>query len=330
MINKGVLSIVKLIGLLFLPVWFWMYYSSLNVTWSIFNIELPKNDVIELCFAEKQNKLTENKKLLNDSNKSNIVVEQNQKEKDSGQSIALASNKNLADENKTKRDRLITQDVSQRCRQESATTIAQNVETINSHEGNISTTQEMVGKNSSDQNLSIVQNNGIKKKAKPPEDTVDYSTKSRIFILGDSMGQGVAYGLSQLKIKNIRFKSIAKSSTTTHYWVEYDGLEEKILAFEPTVILIILGSNECVYTDAKTKIRILKLYQRLSKLNIKMVWVTPPMKKSIKFCGIVREYYGDNVYDSRTLNVPRGADKIHPTGSGYITWTKDILKSIEI
>jgi hypothetical protein len=153
----------------------------------------------------------------------------------------------------------------------------------------------------------------------------------RLFILGDSMGEGVTLGLGEMKKKYpIDFMSIAKCSTTTHYWLGYSGLEEKILAYKPTIILIVLGTNEWNGVGSSTKLRILKIHNRLEKLGIKTLWITPPVAKSTQFYEMVHDVYGERVYDSRFLDVPRGRDHIHPTMQGYIRWTSDILASLNI
>jgi len=151
----------------------------------------------------------------------------------------------------------------------------------------------------------------------------------RFFVMGDSMGEGITLGLGQMKKKYpIDFMSIAKHSTTTHYWLNYSGLEGKILAYKPTMILIVLGTNEYNGVGSSTKLRILKLHNRLEKLGIKTVWITPPVAKSTQFYEMVHDVYGEMVYDSRLLDVPRGRDHIHPTMQGYVRWTSDILSSL--
>jgi hypothetical protein len=192
----------------------------------------------------------------------------------------------------------------------------------------------IVEKNVSDTNLSLPKRCvAIKKKAKKlaiaSNSNINMSNE-RLFVIGDSMGEGITLGLGTMKKKYpIEYMSIAKCSTTTHYWLNYSGLEGKILAYKPTVILIVLGTNEWNGVGSATKLRILKLHNRIEKLGIKTLWVTPPVAKSTPFYEMVHDVYGEMVYDSRFLDVPRGHDHIHPTMQGYIRWTCDILSSLK-
>ena len=153
----------------------------------------------------------------------------------------------------------------------------------------------------------------------------------KILVLGDSMGEGIAYGLNKLKHKYpIKIKSLAKSSTTTYYWNAYPSLEKDINNYAPDVVMIVLGTNEWKVVGSKTKLNIMKIHSKIQKLGIKSIWITPPVSKSTKFYETVYDVYGDFTYDSRTLDVPRGSDCIHPILSGYMIWSKQILASIGI
>jgi hypothetical protein len=152
----------------------------------------------------------------------------------------------------------------------------------------------------------------------------------RVFIIGDSMGEGLAYGMENIKNSfHLKVKSIAKCSTTTYFWLADQELESKIEAFKPTLILVALGTNEWNGVSNGTKLRIMKIHNRLAKLDINTVWVTPPVPKSTQFYNMVHETYGDSIYDSRFIDLPRGPDKIHPTLKGYITWSKKILYTLK-
>lgn len=157
------------------------------------------------------------------------------------------------------------------------------------------------------------------------------SSKIKIFIIGDSMGEGLAYGLNSLKKQYpIQIKSLAKSSTTTHYWCSAHSIQTTIENYKPNLVLIALGTNEWNGVGSATKMRIHKIYNKFQAIGIQSVWITPPVKKATQFNSMVLDVYGDSAYDSSDLNVPRGSDKVHPTLKGYTTWAKDILSSINI
>ncbi len=157
------------------------------------------------------------------------------------------------------------------------------------------------------------------------------TSQLKVLVLGDSMGEGIAYGLSQLKKRYpIRYKSFAKASTTTFYWNSELLKNKEIENFAPDIVLIALGTNEWNGVGSATKLRILKIYNKLESMGLKSVWVTPPVCDANKFYEMVYDVYGNHTYDSRMINLPRGPDKIHPTMKGYITWADDILQAVQV
>lgn len=153
----------------------------------------------------------------------------------------------------------------------------------------------------------------------------------KVLVIGDSMGEGIAYGLGQLKKRYpIRYKSFAKASTTTFYWNSELLKNKEIENFAPDIVLIALGTNEWNGVGSGTKLRILKIYNKLESMGLRSVWVTPPVCDATKFYEMVYEVYGQHTYDSRMLTLPRGPDKIHPTMKGYITWADDILQAVQV
>jgi lysophospholipase L1-like esterase len=91
---------------------------------------------------------------------------------------------------------------------------------------------------------------------------------------------------------------------------------------------VILGTNEWNGVNNGTKLRIMQLHDRLEKLDVSSIWITPPVPNSDQFYEMVRDVYGDNAYDFRNIDLPRGPDNIHPTIKGYIVWSKAILLNL--
>lgn len=298
-------TVLRIVLLLFLPISAWILYSWSFETLKIGSVELPKIDKIELLHLSMPTPseapiiakpvLPPQKKIPEIA-----VVEKNADINDSINNEANnANNKTLAIED--------AEVISQ-----NKTKAIDEAEAISETEVIAQATPITCDENSSNS----------------PEIK---SNKERIFVLGDSMGQGVAYGLAQVKQRYpINFNSIAKCSTTTYYWLAYSKLEEKITAYKPTVIWVILGANEWNGVNSSTKVRILKIHKRLEKLGIKTYWITPPVSNATAFYGMIHDVYGNMTYDSRFLSLPRGPDHIHPTLQGYVTWTKEILSTLNI
>lgn len=298
-------TIFRIVLLLFLPISTWIFYSWSYETYKIANVELPKIDKIELLHLS-----------IPLPSVVPIVAKSALPLQKKAPIIAVIENKpdtNTSISNETKNTNnkpIVIEDTE---------VLTKNTIKVISEDEPTKETEE------------ITQANPIPFDENSSNTSEIKSGKERIFVLGDSMGQGVAYGLAQVKQRYpIDFNSIAKCSTTTHYWLAYSKLEEKIIAYKPTVIWVILGANEWNGVNTSTKVRILKIHKRLEKLGIKTYWITPPVTKATAFYGIVHDVYGNMTYDSRFLTLPRGPDHIHPTLKGYVTWTKEILSTLNI
>ena len=177
-----------------------------------------------------------------------------------------------------------------------------------------------------DENISIDDHNSTVKKLPLHSDT-----KDRIFVFGDSMGEGIAIGLSRLKKEfNFTYRSIAKCSTTTQYWLNYPSLEKEIQGYKPTVVFIVLGTNEWNNVTSATMVRMIKLRKRLEPLGVEIRWITPPVATAQKFFEVTRDVFGEDVYDSRFVQIPRGEDHVHSTPHGYEMWSRHILSSLNV
>lgn len=289
--------IFKIFLLLFLPIFFWALYSFLPVTYTLCIFELPKMEKIELLSYSlnvKNESISNLKTICNPVPSYNSDINESASDKNNTNMIKMSVV--IANEN-------LESNVSSKSNQNNETAISNSMQ--------------------SQQKICVDLDNTL--------ESNNSSKVIKILVIGDSMGEGIAYGLSRLKNKYpIKFKSLAKSSTTTFYWNSELLQNKNIELFSPDIVLIALGTNEWNGVGSATKLRIMKIYNKLQAMGLKSIWITPPVTKSTKFYEMVHEVYGELTYDSRMLNVPRGPDKIHPTLNGYISWTNDILTAVNI
>jgi len=172
-------------------------------------------------------------------------------------------------------------------------------------------------------NISI---NNIASNYKSKNQILQKTHKSKVILIGDSMGQGLSWGFEKYAENyNIQFKSFAKQSTTTKDWYHEANLEEEIKKFSPDIILISLGSNEFSGNNIVSKLNIMKLKQKINQHCANLIWILPPIEKAKEYNNIVKEIFTDKmVFDSNQIELPRGKDKIHPTRTGFFQWT-DII-----
>jgi lysophospholipase L1-like esterase len=158
------------------------------------------------------------------------------------------------------------------------------------------------------------------------------SSRSRVFLFGDSLAVGLAPHLKSLFDESkVPFAQVSKSGTRLDQWANSQVLQSKLQEFEPTIILVSLGTNdEYMPGDAPSKQQpyLEQLIENVSPYG-EIVWIGPPtLPKSSN--GIVpmlkdtlpRSHY----FASDALQIPRGPDGIHPTARGYAAWAGSIWR----
>lgn len=153
------------------------------------------------------------------------------------------------------------------------------------------------------------------------------SGKSRVFLFGDSLAVGLEPHLKALSQEaNIAFDSVTKSGTRIDQWAKSQVLLDRLGKFQPTLVLISLGTNdEYLGSGAATKQApyLSELLKNVKKFAPEVVWIGPPTLPRPS-SGIVKLIRGnissDHYFPSDTLEIPRGPDGLHPTARGYAAW----------
>ncbi len=172
----------------------------------------------------------------------------------------------------------------------------------------------------------------FKKPLHAKKDKTKVATKNgiaeRILVAGDSMAgaAGLEYGFSpyiNFNKHTVNFVSFASSSTKT--WSEEKKLRSFIEQYNPTYIIMALGSNELFVRDLEDRDRYIKdIIEQAG--DIPLVWVGPPNWR--KDTGI-NQLIKDNIceacfFDSQNLSLERQPDGIHPSMTGSTQWAEKL------
>lgn len=155
----------------------------------------------------------------------------------------------------------------------------------------------------------------------------------RVFLVGDSLAQGLSRPLSALaKDHNVEFKASAVQGSRIDSWSNNQALYAAVKLFKPDVILVSLGTNdEYLQLDGGTR-QAPHLQKLLAQLRetAPVVWIGPPKLPKASTNGviplIVKSVPESNYFPSQELDIPRTQDNLHPTISGYAGWAAKIWK----
>jgi|GEM_PF-1389096 len=167
----------------------------------------------------------------------------------------------------------------------------------------------------------------VKKNTIPQTDT----SKQKILLIGDSMVQELELIFAPICAKNHhQFRSIAIQSTNIQTYAQSDTLEKMIKQFDPTLVIIVLGSNELTIPDVESRRPYVeKILEVVGKR--KVVWVGPPnWRKDTGMNDFLAEIMDkDRFFRSADLKFQRKTDGIHPTYQASIMWSDSIFNWLE-
>lgn len=171
----------------------------------------------------------------------------------------------------------------------------------------------------------------------------------RILLVGDSLAVGLSTPLSALaKDHGIAFQAIAIVGTRIDQWAQSTDLTAVLAAFQPTVVLVSLGTNDAyVMPSPGTSIgqrQAPYMEALLTKIEAAhpraIVWIEPPtLPDAASSLSSVRQLIEAQhaidlpkhikprvaLFASQRLTiVPRSPDGIHPVVSGYAYWAGKI------
>jgi lysophospholipase L1-like esterase len=152
---------------------------------------------------------------------------------------------------------------------------------------------------------------------------------TRLMLVGDSLAVGMAPYFSCLsKEQKLPFDALAKVSTRIDQWAASQVLTDHVATFQPTLVLVSLGTNDAfMMGDVATKQRpaLAQLIAKLSAGGAEIAWIGPPQlpgKPNAGLLALLKSAFPTaNYFASETLPIPRGPDGLHPTAKGYAGWS---------
>ncbi len=158
------------------------------------------------------------------------------------------------------------------------------------------------------------------------------TTSQTILLAGDSMADGIKIFLSRYAGYNgHKLVGGGWTSSTTGSWSEKKKLKALIEKFNPTYIIMVLGSNELFSLDLEKREKYVRdIIEQAGDVNT--VWVGPPNWQEDKgFNDMLRNVLGDKkfyaskeIFLKEPLKYKRGPDKRHPNMEGYSVWTDNV------
>lgn len=162
---------------------------------------------------------------------------------------------------------------------------------------------------------------------KQPNDTVG----RRMLVFGDSTLDGVARRFADYAAANgYTMYSAVWYGATFKSWAYTTELPRIIKAFDPTFVVISLGTNDLGYHDISARAEAVKEIMR-ELGDVPFIWIGPISLKAVKkdpgIVDMLRETVGpDRFYNSYDLQLARFPDGIHPTFEASATWIDGVVE----
>ena len=173
--------------------------------------------------------------------------------------------------------------------------------------------------------------------ANPVWRKVDFG-KDRFLLIGDSLAEGLGVPLTDPNA-NVAGRVVSKRGARISAYVGNGNmvadLQRTLAEFQPTVVLVSLGTNDEAarlrdpYADIKkaTEANVAALLKSLANYNV--IWIGPPQlpwENDTLFRQMLRQAVGPENYFASHLSHPvnnariRANDGIHFTAKGYKDW----------
>lgn len=153
---------------------------------------------------------------------------------------------------------------------------------------------------------------------------------SRVMVIGDSLAMGLQPHLNRLANEaSVPFFGMAVSGSVIPQWAKSQRMRERATEFEPTIVLVSLGTNDAYLNVEWDEERAAfeTLIEALEDTGASIVWVGPPTLPPTYAGKSVNIDFLDELatsaphyFHSETVEIPRGPDQLHPTAAGYAGW----------
>lgn len=151
-----------------------------------------------------------------------------------------------------------------------------------------------------------------------------------VLFIGDSMVEGLSRRLADYAAENgHKLYSVIWYSSSTEKWATSNTIEYYRKEYNPTYVIICLGSNELFVNDLSKREEYIRVIQ--SKIDpIPFVWISPcDWNGDTGINELIKKVVGKgHFFDSRNLKLERGSDHYHPTWSAAAYWLDSVVRYI--
>jgi hypothetical protein len=156
------------------------------------------------------------------------------------------------------------------------------------------------------------------------------SSAQRFLLIGDSMLEVLGYRLNDYCMKNgHEMNSVIWYSSSTLWYGSCDTISYFINKFNPTYVILVIGSNELFIKDIRSRDKYVKnILKQVG--DRKYFWVGPPNWKDDTGINdlIVRNVGHKRYYPSKNLVYERFKDGAHPTKKSGVMWMDSVAAFI--
>lgn len=161
---------------------------------------------------------------------------------------------------------------------------------------------------------------------------------SRVLLVGDSHAQGLNTPLKAMATeRGVPYVGLAKVGSRIDYWAASAALDDALASFDPTLVLVSLGTNDAYMGGDVSARQAPALESLLAKLSGRdVVWLGPPalpevhsgMRLDLRFLEFLAAN-APHFLDTAGLLISMGPDGIHPTVLGYAGWSGAIWNELD-
>lgn len=157
-----------------------------------------------------------------------------------------------------------------------------------------------------------------------------FDEHSKILLIGDTFANGLSPHLQTLATdEDLPFLFGAKNGTNLEEWANSEWLLRKLEEFEPTHVLISLGTTDAYspISPEQAAESVEELVAIIQEHQAHPIWIGEPALPDV-YAGLspneevldAIQEHAPYYFNSSEISIPRGPDGLHPTATGYAGW----------
>lgn len=159
---------------------------------------------------------------------------------------------------------------------------------------------------------------------------IEVQPGAKVMLVGDSLAAGMERQFFKLA-KASAYEPVAHTVVGSNVLQWSSWIKKDVATYAPRLVVISLGTNDAMIIDRIRKVpnAYKDLQQYIEEHGAAVVWIGPPKfpKERVPHQPEIKQMIVEvarNYFDSETLFIERGSDKIHSTPTGYNGWMSSI------